>query len=217
MPLKVVHVEESDMADFVRIQNAAFTTGMASKLIPKPVTPERFAKSVNNHLNSMRNEPDCHFLKVIDTDINKIISCAKWRINLEERSEEVVERSLPKPREPQPDSCVGAEKDFVTYLANSRRDFMGVKPFYFLHMLITLPEHHRRGAGAMLLKWGLDQADKAQLPSYLEASDMGRPLYEKLGYRPVKETFFDLSKYGSEGIERNTVMLRDPQPVPING
>lgn len=205
------------MPDLVRIEHAAFGDGMASKLVPKPVTPERFAKAVDNHLNSMHNEPDCHFLKVVDTDTGKIIACAKWRINHEERPEEVFEKSLPKAPEPQLDSYTEAAKDFITYLANSRSEFMGPKPFYFLHLLITLPEHHRRGAGAMLLKWGLDQADKAQLPSYLEASDMGRPLYERLGYRPVKETFFDLSKYSSEGIERNTVMLRDPQPVPTNG
>ncbi|OCK80868.1 acyl-CoA N-acyltransferase [Lepidopterella palustris CBS 459.81] len=213
MPLEVSYVEENELEDFVQIQLAAFDSGMASKLSPKPVTPERVAKSVND-LRNTRDEPEVHLLKVLDTDTGKIISCAKWRFNLKERSKEEVEESLPKVPEPLPDSNVAAEKDFVEYLANSRREWMGGKPFYFMHVLATHPDHHRRGAGAMLLKWGLDQADKAGLPSYLEASDMGRPLYERLGYRPVKETFFDLSKYGAEGMERNTAMLRDPRPVP---
>jgi predicted N-acetyltransferase YhbS len=64
-----------------------------------------------------------------------------------------------------------------------------------LHMLVTDPEHHRRGAGAMLLKWGTEQADKSQLPCFLEASVVGRPLYARFGFEPRLEEAFDMSKY----------------------
>jgi GNAT superfamily N-acetyltransferase len=43
-----------------------------------------------------------------------------------------------------------------------------------LHILVTDPDHHRRGAGAKLIRWGTERADDAQLPSFLEASLMGR-------------------------------------------
>lgn len=62
----------------------------------------------------------------------------------------------------------------------------------------------------MLVEWGTKQADKAQLPSFLEASETGRPLYERLGFRSVHEEVFDLAKYGSEGTEINTAMIRQP-------
>jgi predicted GNAT family N-acyltransferase len=62
----------------------------------------------------------------------------------------------------------------------------------------------------MLVKWGLDKADKAKLPAYLEASEEGRPLYAKMGFKPVEENYFDLAKFGYEGGELNTVMMRDP-------
>lgn len=76
---------------------------------------------------------------------------------------------------------------------------------------MTDPEEQRRGAGAMLIKWGLDQADKAQLPSFLEASEAGRPLYVRWGFEAIAEEVFDLTKYGGEGTDSNTVMIRQPR------
>ena len=79
-------------------------------------------------------------------------------------------------------------------------------------MLITDPAHQRRGAGKLLINWGTAIADKANLPSILEASEVGRPLYMSHGFVPVEEEVFDLKKYSSdlEGTETNTVMIRQP-------
>jgi hypothetical protein len=63
----------------------------------------------------------------------------------------------------------------------------------------------------MLIDWGLKQADAAGLPTYLEASLMGLPLYERWGFEPRKKTVFELHRYGGEGVEVNTAMIR---PVP---
>lgn len=63
----------------------------------------------------------------------------------------------------------------------------------------------------MLIKWGIEQADKEKLPIYLEASTEGRPLYTRLGFKEVHEHTFNLSDYGGKGIEVNAVMIR---PVP---
>lgn len=38
----------------------------------------------------------------------------------------------------------------------------------------------------MLLKWGLDRADKDGLPVFLSASPAGKPIYEKRGFRVVR-------------------------------
>lgn len=62
----------------------------------------------------------------------------------------------------------------------------------------------------MLVRWGLEEADRYHLPAYLEASEQGRPLYERHGFKARKEVWFDLAKYGGgEGKERNTLMIRD--------
>ena len=71
----------------------------------------------------------------------------------------------------------------------------------------------------MLVKWGCSRADRAGLPSFLEASDAGRFLYESLGFEPVHEEFFVLSKYDPSfdpsRSERNTCMIREPSKPQI--
>lgn len=61
----------------------------------------------------------------------------------------------------------------------------------------------------MLLKWGLKQAEEDHLPVYLESSQMGRPLYASLGFEPKYEQVWDLQKYGLEGTEYSTVMIKE--------
>ncbi|PSN65530.1 hypothetical protein BS50DRAFT_497461 [Corynespora cassiicola Philippines] len=209
MPLELHLMEEPDFPDFVRIQLAAFSTGIISALMPQPLSPERRQKTIDKHVTSFREEKDVTYLKVIDTDLGgKLIAAAKWRINEKERTEEEIQPMLPVPGKDEEDNLVA--QDFMRYLHRMRSTYMGTKPFSFLHILITDPEHQKRGAGRMLLRWGAQKADKAQLPSFLEASDAGRPLYESEGFKPVHEEIFDGSKYGLEGTERNTAMIRDP-------
>ncbi|KAF1845592.1 uncharacterized protein K460DRAFT_366449 [Cucurbitaria berberidis CBS 394.84] len=211
MPLEIHPVQESDFADFVRIQMAAFAGGggITSLLTPTPLPFDYVQKSIDKHIKSWRDEPDVHYLKVIDTDLGgKMIAGGKWRVNEKERTEEQIQSMLPIPgidEEGRP----GAQ-DFMWFLTRARREYMGRKPFYFLHILVTDPEHHRRGAGAMLIAWGLKKADNAQLPSYLESSPMGRPLYARMGFKPRYEEIWDLRKYGLQGMDKSTVMIREP-------
>ena len=75
---------------------------------------------------------------------------------------------------------------------------------------MTDPEHHRRGAGAILIAWGVGKADSAHLPAFLEASPMGKPLYARMGFNQIHEEVIDLAKYGLEGTTTNTCMIREP-------
>ncbi|KAF2198015.1 acyl-CoA N-acyltransferase [Delitschia confertaspora ATCC 74209] len=208
MPLQLSPLNPDEIGDFVRIQCAAFQSGMAHKM-SLPLTPEKRQSMRDRNLKSLREDSDCHYLKVVDTDTNEIIACAKWRINLSERSEEVVEKTLPVVDESE--GANRAERDFMRWLRENRWEWMGGRPFYLLHILVTDPKHHRRGAGGMLLRWGIEQADRDGLPSYLEASEDGRPLYERNGFKAIKEGWFDPTDYGGEGPkECNTIMIRDP-------
>ena len=56
-----------------------------------------------------------------------------------------------------------------------------------LEMLGTLPEHQGRGAGSMLIKAGLDQADENGDAAYLEASKEGVSTYRRFGFEEVDQ------------------------------
>ncbi|KAF1943380.1 hypothetical protein EJ02DRAFT_373525 [Clathrospora elynae] len=212
MPLQVHPItSEADLAEFYHIHKSAFAGvgGIASLLTPNPITTDYIQTFIDKHIKSWREETDVTYLKVIDTDMGgKMIACAKWRINHEERTEEQIQSMLPIPGK-EMEGRPGAQ-EFMWFLCRARKEYMGTKPFCFLNILATDPEHHRKGAGAMLIDWGVRKADSAQLPSFLESTQMGRPLYERMGFRPKEVVTWDLTKYGLEGTDTVTVMLREP-------
>ncbi|KAF6220771.1 hypothetical protein HO133_002451 [Letharia lupina] len=55
----------------------------------------------------------------------------------------------------------------------------------FLLSLATHPDHHRRGAGTMLCRWGMAKAREEGSTVTLFASVIGKMLYEKLGFKQV--------------------------------
>lgn len=131
MPLEVHPCEESDFADFTRIQMTAFASnsGISRFLTPDPVPADYVQKTTNKHIKSWRDEPDVHYLKVIDTDLGgKMIAGAKWRINEKERTEEQIQSMLPVPG-PDEEGRHGLI-DFMWFLNRVRREYMGTKPFY---------------------------------------------------------------------------------------
>jgi hypothetical protein len=79
-----------------------------------------------------------------------------------------------------------------------------------LALLITASQQRRRGAGSLLVRWGLEMSDTTGLPCYLQASGQGRRLYIHCGFRDINTVEFNLSDYGLEGVEKMTEMLREP-------
>lgn len=143
MPLEIHPVTEDDFPDLIRIQVSAFSNGIASLLAPHPATKEYIDKQIEKHIKCQRKESDCHFLKVIDTDLGgKMIAAAKWRINEKERTEEEIQIQLPQAGEDEKGN-EGA-KDFMDYLSTSRKKYMGTKPFYCKLLL----------SGSRMEEWG---------------------------------------------------------------
>lgn len=67
-----------------------------------------------------------------------------------------------------------------------------------LDLLQTDPKFQGRGAGGMLIKWGLDIADERHVPAYLESSPVAHKLYQKHGFQDIDELVLDPKwNYGS--------------------
>ena len=73
---------------------------------------------------------------------------------------------------------------------------------------MTHPDHHRRGAGRMLIDWGTRQADAAGLESFVNGSMQGKALYMKCGFETVGVTTLDLSPWGVDDIPESYAMVR---------
>lgn len=60
-----------------------------------------------------------------------------------------------------------------------------------LNWMAVDPAHRLCGIGSLLMTAGLNKADDLNLECWLEGSSMGKPLYEKFGFRSLLKIAFD--------------------------
>jgi GNAT superfamily N-acetyltransferase len=150
----------------------------------------------------------------LDRDAQRIVDAEKENT---EGSDEPTSNLAPT----NPDAAAEEEKPFLppelnlTILSSlldplreGQREIMGPKPYLKLNTLSTHPEHERRGAGSMLVEWGVEVADQLGLETYLNTSVRGRPLYERFGFKLVRETLWDRTRWGGEGVDWHGHMVR---------
>ena len=53
--------------------------------------------------------------------------------------------------------------------------------------MFTHPNHRRKGAATMLMKWGTALADELGVESWVQATPMAKPLYLRHGFEVFKE------------------------------
>ena len=78
-------------------------------------------------------------------------------------------------------------------------------------MLVVHPSYQRKGLGRMLLKHGLELADRDCAKTYIEASAVGLGLYLSLGFEKVEEFEIDLRAHGGEILMLVPCLVRQPQ------
>ncbi|QDS67632.1 hypothetical protein FKW77_004467 [Venturia effusa] len=211
MSLQVTSLQDKDVEETLRIQYLAFrnTSGIGPLLSPNPVPSDEYVVSSSEKCRlAIKKNKGNHFATVTDPATNTVIASAHWEFTPAHASEKELEE-LSSKSPPPPDANADAWNDFFGYLGEQRRKFLGKTRMGFLHVISTHPDHHRRGAGGLLMKRYLDAVDEEGIEAYLEASEAGRPLYARYGFKPISEKTFDLEKYGGKGVERNTVMMRD--------
>lgn len=75
----------------------------------------------------------------------------------------------------------------------------------YLDVLAVDPKYQGQGIGKALLQWGLDEADRLGLITFLESTREGRPLYDKYGFEPTISDTLDVTPFGLEGSLTHTV------------
>ncbi|KAJ5117425.1 hypothetical protein N7448_011057 [Penicillium atrosanguineum] len=210
MSLTVGTLEASEISDFVQIQLTAFTS-VTSRILYAP-SPETADQTRSLNLEYLKNNSHVQFQKAFDPVTGDIASCARWKIYLNGRDEADVTLGSPDLLQ---EAALGwqgqAKRAFHETLSRYLRDIMGTRPFYHLDMLMTDPRFSRRGAAQKLIEWGIGQANRRQLPIYLESSVMAQPLYQRNGFQPVGDYTMDLAKFGGAGVEKVIIMIRMPR------
>lgn len=59
--------------------------------------------------------------------------------------------------------------------------------YIYCHVMAVHPNHQRKGIGKLLMEFGIGVAQQVELPIYIESSEEGIRLYEKLGCQRVKQ------------------------------
>lgn len=65
-------------------------------------------------------------------------------------------------------------------------------------------------SGSMLVEYGCRRADELGVIAVLGASDKGKGLYLKHGFKIIKEQEFDLRPFGFDSTETKRSMMRMP-------
>lgn len=170
----------------------------------RPPHPIRIARLVNRAIRPSFSLPDVYWIKAVHVPTNTLMGAACWagpthppglycfwrksadafynwpqKYNWSEADiEEMWSHTTPEVWVTQFD-----EADRV------RKEKLGDEPHWYLAPLFVRPEFQKRGVSSKLLAWAIEQADKTEpaTPLYLEASKMGRPVYEHVGFVAVGE------------------------------
>jgi hypothetical protein len=214
MPLKLLPFTETDLYDWRVVAAAAFG--------PEPNTPVLFPRGHGSSEAALReqakasrpllDDPDTYLIKVVDTDLpgpegseGKLVAIAHWQVFPRELAPEELEKKLEIHRNVPPGANPEPWLELQSHSMESRRQIMGTRPHVVLQMLCTDPAHHKRGAGGMLVRWGCEElADKKGLEAFVEASMLGKILYERSGFVEVGTLEFDVRKWGGDDVVYTT-------------
>ena len=75
------------------------------------------------------------------------------------------------------------------------------------------PAHRNRGVGSLLMHVGITRADGLDLECWMEASSMGKPLYDKFGFLSLLKVAFD--NEDSEARDEWRKCAHEMTPAPI--
>ncbi|KAF3480077.1 uncharacterized protein GIQ15_05424 [Arthroderma uncinatum] len=131
--------------------------------------------------------PKAQWMKVVDTDAdNKIVGAALWKIYETDPFEGYDEEKVVADWHPEGSMGRVVATGFLRGVTAPRAK-MARRPHIFLNIAFTIPSYRRRGVGALFLQWGVDKADAMGLECWLDATDYGRPVYERYGFINVDD------------------------------
>ncbi|RAK95485.1 GNAT family N-acetyltransferase [Aspergillus ibericus CBS 121593] len=164
--------------------------------------------------------PNVHVLAAVDDISGRVVGYARWMVPADENGDG---KSAVELKEQANVELLNRHKAGNTFPVGTRMDLYHAfqellkdvegrlvrEGDFVLELLATHPEAQGRGVGTALLNWGLERANKRNARVYLEATEDGYPLYWKYGWRDVEVIEIDFTRFGGEGRQQWTVMVRE--------
>ncbi|KAI2618484.1 acyl-CoA N-acyltransferase [Hypoxylon sp. NC1633] len=207
MPLEIRPATAADAKRAAEIESAAYAPNpFNAVLFPGPFPPNVLDGRAGQLAAELEKDPTARWFKVVDTDLpepEQMISFAKWHIYADGPPP-------PSPRNFGPFCNVEACELLFGSVATQRARVLEGRPYVYLHLLHTDPKHQRRGAGGMLVQWGVEEARRLGLIAYLDASEEGHLMYQKHGFRDIELLSLDMSQWGPTQKHNIWSMIWDP-------
>lgn len=228
MPLELHPITPNDTLSWVRVRALAYYGPTHDVLHSGPISESSFRGAAEDRKRELKKPNTWHW-KIVDTDLEpseddpqdnggRTIAIAVWSMlnvakeGSHEASSIPAEKADDSPGFTPPELRVDALISLFGPLRAAQQEIMGSSNQYFmLNSLATHPDHQGRGAGRLLLEWGLNKADKEGLTVYLDATAAGRTMYEKRGFSLVRVTEWDRVPWGGQGKDWLGHMVRQPQ------
>ena len=114
-----------------------------------------------------------------------------------------------------PDGCFAAEVDGVVRGTATTIVYGG--RFAWVSMVLVDPEYRGRGIGTRLLERCIEYLDSIRVPCIkLDATPLGKPIYEKLGFKSEYEIErWALNRKPEELAHRDRIEAEEPMPGPL--
>ncbi|EUC44346.1 hypothetical protein COCMIDRAFT_6324 [Bipolaris oryzae ATCC 44560] len=151
-----------------------------------------------------------HWFYAFDTVTNKAVGCAQWVISTT-NPYAAGGPDLKAPWWPE-----GEQRRFCESILNQvykpRASWMA-RPHCALNWMAVDPAHRLRGIGCLLMDVGVVRADELDVECWMEASAMGKPLYEKFGFQSLLKIAFDTEKPNASDEWRKSAHELTPAPI----
>lgn len=228
MPLQLSPITPEDALSWIRVRAVAYYGPTYEVLHTGPISDTSIRGAAEDKKRDLA-KPNMWHWKIVDTDLGpseddpqdirgRIIAIAVWSMHnvknegTNEASSIPAEKADDGPRFLPPELRLDALGSLFGPFRAAQEEIMGTtEPYFMLNSFATHPDHQGRGAGTLLLDWGLKKADDEGLATYLDATSIARPIYEKRGFKLVKATEWDREPWGGQGKDWHGHMVRQPR------
>lgn len=158
-------------------------------------------KTTTNHVTQYR----VAYLEEEDTNVKQpITALLRWSFSLVEKGTDTTEHdsdTIVDGAVAEKVALLGPDHVNVELFRTFRRSrerkhrqwFQEKGQHIFIHTLAVSPKFQRKGFGAKLMENMIREADEVGLTCYLEASDEGKPLYLRYGFKEVEKLIVQAS------------------------